>query len=568
MKKKNLVWTVSILLLLVILFIRFLSINDLDWSRLSDLSQHFIMYYYIYILLLHLGLIVLFIVLNFKKIVVQFSTIKNKTWIFLILIFIFAIVLRFTLSPMADSYQSAGGEYMLSAKSILVHHRYIGCDEGGFYNCKQEITPPHPGGYPVLLSFFYMTFGASLQTTLIFNILFGALTTTVVFLLFYLLFRDEIGALFAALILAILKSHIVFSGTAEATVLNLFFITLTFFLLILSLKIKSYKIYTLFLLLLFYSVHIKTENLLIFPFIAVFLYLFREEPKELNSRKLLRIQKKESPFFKISILILLFLLFSVSFFIIYQSNNPAFRSDDKETMLSLGLFNRDKHLFLNELGRFTIPFILLLGCGFIFWKTHKNKILFLIIWALSFGLFYTSYYVDDIQRYILTAYSSFAILIGLGISNILNFVKKKKLVSTKLVIALLFIIFIVYLIKVKPVSDGMISEIGSAVEALPKSSYILVANWNDKQVAQFLSSKDQTILSADYIRKLNPSQLEQLIQGKRKIFFLKSTGRCFTSQSKDCEYFEELFNLKEIDLISSKKYDLNSLTIYEIEGLK
>ena len=163
---------------------------------------------------------------SFGKIKGEFKKIKKNTWLLLLAIFILAIILRISLSPMHDTDQSLGHEYLLSAKAFLYQQRYVNCARGTFNDCLFEKMPQHPGGYPLLLSGFSLLFGTSIKTAIGFNILFSSLTLIVVFLIGQLIFKNKTVALLAALTLAVLKSHIFFAGTANATSINLFFITI------------------------------------------------------------------------------------------------------------------------------------------------------------------------------------------------------------------------------------------------------------------------------------------------------------------------------------------------------
>lgn len=132
-------------------------------------------------------------------------------------------------------------------------------------------------GFTALLAVFIKIFGLSASVGFNMTAFIATMSIALIFLFTYLLFQKENVSLFSALILAFHPLHLRWSGSISSEIVSLFFIILTFTCLLLYIKARI-PILISTLLILFFTLSIREENLAILPF-------FKELKSELRSKE-------------------------------------------------------------------------------------------------------------------------------------------------------------------------------------------------------------------------------------------------------------------------------------------
>jgi len=551
-----------IFFLLILVAFKLISILNFNSILTFSVNQNFIKDYYFYILLVHSVLILVFLVWNLKSIIKLFSKINKKTWLLVLAILILGLLIRGFNQPF---YDPSTGETLAAAKNFAVYQRYAECNIGSFDNCLEERVPNHPGGVRFIFATLFMVFGASFSNAWIMNVILGAMTSILVFFIFYLLFKDEIGALASALVFTLLKVHLAFSTTGGDVVINLFFITITFLFMLLAFKTKSLKSYTLLFLVMFYCVHNKFDNLVLLPIFALSFLIFQK--KELFSKKSkhFRVNHKNWPIILFFSVVVLFSVASTLVFLQYQVQNPYFKLTSGSPF-KLNNLENNMPLFLEEFLELTMPFILLFLSGFIFMslKKHLNQILFLLIWLWGFVLLYGTYYSNSIDRFVLAIYPVFALLIGLGFLNLWVLLKKKGHWQ-KIYLIIMLLMLIGYSIFIKLPEPGMLSEVHLALDIIPANSPIVIGNYNDKQVVLFETAS--YVMALDRFLRLDSSDFKRLYSESTTPYFVETYFSCTQIEKKNpfsCVDMKEDLILEKMSGIKPDGKPFRTLTIYKI----
>lgn len=229
-------------------------------------------------LFLTLVILVLMLIYSLRSMRILFGKLKNiskYSWLLLLVIIFFGFLVRLEFAPFNEYLGSPSWEYMLKAKYISqINHEFT------YFSSRES-------GYPVLLSFSYLVFGISDQSTYWFNILFSLLGIAGIFVLTYLIFDKQILALIAALIFAIDKPLIFFSATGCPNMVFIFFTILSFVTLILAFNHQEINTTIICLFCLAFAVMIRFEFLPVSLFFAFFLIFFKLYKANLGFRNTL-----------------------------------------------------------------------------------------------------------------------------------------------------------------------------------------------------------------------------------------------------------------------------------------
>ncbi|MBL7101007.1 MAG: glycosyltransferase family 39 protein [Nanoarchaeota archaeon] len=221
-----------------------------------------------FILLAALLAFCILIWVNKKSIIAPFKKIKRRTWIILILVLLAGFMLRFfVVEHMHNLYYDELG-YLDIAKHLAGEGEKCLClhnIDGECLICNHSLKAL---GFTALLAAFIKIFG--LNAGVAFNMVafIGVISIAMMFFFTYLLFQKESIALFSALILAFHPLHVRWSGSVSPEIVSLFFITLTFICLLLYTKSKVPLLIP-SLLVLFFTLNIKQENIVALPFFAL-----------------------------------------------------------------------------------------------------------------------------------------------------------------------------------------------------------------------------------------------------------------------------------------------------------
>ena len=144
-----------------------------------------------------------------------------------------------------DIYENIGQNLATLQKAQL-------CNDGGttygVYSCHEGHYNKEPYAYPYLLSIVYRLFGVNETLSFIFNNLLLGITIIIVFLLAFLLFKNYLIGIFAALVYTLIPQNLLWFNTTAVEPSASLFSGIFIFAVVIFLKHKSTR--SLFLLLL------------------------------------------------------------------------------------------------------------------------------------------------------------------------------------------------------------------------------------------------------------------------------------------------------------------------------
>ncbi len=387
-----------------------------------------------YILLVNFALICVLFLLNTKRMASEFKNIRIHAWIAFIVILLLGSYLRFD-SPGCSSHDGLCWDYVKTSVNMLENQKVE-----DFW---------HPKGYSLLIALGFLLFGQNYNTILYLNLILSSLTIFIVFLLAYVLFEREDVALFSSFIYSLFPMSILYAKLNASEVTSVFFILLTFLLFFISIRAGRRSLYLLFLLLLVFSLHVRSDNSLFIPVFIVGLLLYR---KRIDMKKV-----------RVPLLIFLIFMIPVSYYYIVgddiygPARDPHYEERPVTFSLSYLIPNIQYHLSSNLADPASYPPVLyvflLLSLFFI---PRERNLIFPVLWVVFFFLFYGLYWATiytSPQLYQLSLQPVLAILMGYGIfkakETIENLIEKssaKILHSAKTtgVFLVLFLIFFIF----------------------------------------------------------------------------------------------------------------------------
>ncbi len=380
----------------------------IDFFSLENSTR---MYYYMLIFIL----LVMLLFKNHKLIATEYTKISKKTWYALIIIVLIGFILRLAFTPMQT----------ITNVSVW-SNRYAAVKISEEQIIRSEM---HTRGYSLLMSPLYSLTGDIVWSAHTFDIVVGSLSVIMLFLLTYLLFKDQKAAMISAFILCLLPWHIFFSGTHGMEITASFFGMLSIILIFLSIKSKEPDIYFLaFISLLFCALVRKEQMILLIVFIIYF--LIKKNP--------VKMQRKYHVITYLLTAAVLFLPFIID----------ALHGKIEEGLLESGYISQNVISIL-EIFKYNFYIILLMLAPIVLYVVNKKiiikkseKILFLVLW-FSITIIPFLIHRDIHTRYFVFFLVPFIILGSFAISGLLK-TKYKIQTSLILVAALLFSVTYVY----------------------------------------------------------------------------------------------------------------------------
>jgi len=322
---------------------------------------------------LNLLLIMIFAILSSNIIYKKLTKIKKRYLIALIIVFLAGLYIRLHYSPLHHGFFIDESFYMESAKNILAHQRSF-LSTGDY---EKQI------GWPVLLTIPFFIFGVNNYVAIYTSVFIGSLSVFLIFVLVFLIFRNEKSALFSSVLLAVLPLHIFYSGTAETAAASIFFILLTYISFFFMLEKFDIKFAYLTLFLLLFAIQVRLENFLMFIPMTIYILI---KKVDLRWKKSVVPAMISIPFFASVI----FQYFQIKgFYVKAYATELAF----------FGFENiSDKfYLFIKSIDLFYLFFIFIAVIG-AYYSFKKEKLLsyFFASWFLVFSLYYLLYlFADD-----------------------------------------------------------------------------------------------------------------------------------------------------------------------------
>ncbi|MBD3203501.1 hypothetical protein GF327_04355 [Candidatus Woesearchaeota archaeon] len=404
------------------------------------LFDHILINYYLPLVFIIFLSMIIFVLFNHKSLLNFIKkSFDKKNMILLSIIFLIGLFIRIHYFQPNDHIESIASEYKLGAKTFLVNQKYQLCLSGNITQCENSRLPRHVWGYPFLLSLFFKFFGISNQSAHLFNFIISLASIPLAYLLTFAFFKNKKASLVSSLILAVSFMHINWTTRNEVTILNVFFIGLSFLFLKLSMNSDDIKMYVLSFFTVLLTIQIRAENaLLLFIVFIVFLSNF----KKLQIKKYFR----KDPYHILLNLLTFCLIFIMLFFTYISVRHASGQHGENiidfnyirlQIPFLVQFWSHSLHLF------FLIPIILFL--------TNKKNLMksiapliFLIIHTIMVIIFRAntpSY--GNTERYLMNSYIIIVWFAGISIIFLINkVISYLKIKNFRLIFFILFFIFL------------------------------------------------------------------------------------------------------------------------------
>ncbi|MFH1720966.1 MAG: hypothetical protein ABH950_00015 [Candidatus Altiarchaeota archaeon] len=248
----------------------YIAFNAFDWGLTVRDTE------YVLVSFLFVNFIcgVTLIALNFKELKTLFKPIKKNTLITLVLILFVASYLRIAVVPHTPRIYFDEDLYIGIAHVIATQGKTELCNYGTPTECREGILNKEPNAYPFFVALLYAVLWSS--NPLVFHLFtfFGIISVLLIFLAVYLLTENESTALYSALFLALLPSHIVWTGSISVELFFVVFSLLSLIFLAAYIRVGTFKMLALSTVWLAFTAQSRPESSLfiIVCFLAVLLY--------------------------------------------------------------------------------------------------------------------------------------------------------------------------------------------------------------------------------------------------------------------------------------------------------
>jgi hypothetical protein len=366
-------------------------------------------------LLANFAIILFALFLNANSLRQSLSKISLRTWIMLAVILLAAFSLRNYVAPHTHRVFFDEDIYVELGQDILVRGKGALCNYGVGAVCNEYDLMKWPNGYPFLLSVTFMFTGIVEAAAFNLTVILGTTTVALSFIAAYYLTKNERTALFAALLLALLPLHVMWSGTTAAEPIMAFFGMLAACCFLYSFEEQDLKSKLLAFSVLAYAVQIKSEGLIFLPVFGLMVLLMdRDFFKTIKDRKVLAV------WCMMFILITPYLTHMKHAF-----DNDNWGANDGDKMgLSFFFTNLpiNAGFFVNGYRTLEHPFIFTalaaIGGAYMLVKNPRAGA-FLAAWFFGYFLLYCSFYAGSVLygvdvRYMLNCYMPFVLMGAVG----------------------------------------------------------------------------------------------------------------------------------------------------------
>ncbi len=508
-------------------------------------------------------LVVLFFLINIKKIWKSFKEIKNKTWIILFFIILVSFFLRFFWLPHEHLVIDDGFNDLNIAYTIQKHNVQAMCYfvSGDFCN-NFFYTTFWPPGYHLTLSYVFDFFNPSQEIAFKFSAFLGTVSVFLAFLLGYLWSKKEDIALIGAFVFGLIPPLLKFSGAVSQNFFSLFVILFVFLFFEIFLKNKDKSIFFLFFFSLFFAVYSRPENIFLIP---VFFFIF------IIKKDLIEFIKNNKKIF-ISFIVASVLLIVPIFALIYLNSifspQEGWSPSIKETInyfLNHSVINAK--FFVNpQINSLVFVIFAVMGILFSFIKERKKFLLFFLFFV-TFFIIYACYdhgvFHKELIKNSLILYIPLLFFFIKGLSYFFDNIKEE---FKKLTIFVFMLVFTINLIPTIP--------------------FIVFEKNQNISITHLLLSVNKKISDGAYIVSVNPSLPYSTIKKnsvsphafknnhdyfKNKEVYLLIGHWWHPRLEQDLRWFEKFitdnYNLKEIEAILPRKKSFNNLNlgIYKLE---
>ena len=409
-----------------------------------------------------------------------------------------------------------------------------------------------PIGWPFVSSIFMIFAGISNSSIIAFSISIGILNILLAFILTQLLFKDEKISLLTALFFSFDKLNGLWTVSANDFNIQIFFLLATVIAYIYFLKYQKTHNGVLFITSFLLLLYTRPElSLIVIPLIFL-----------TNFKKL----KWKKEYKTVIITFMIFLIIQILFLPTLLETQKGFRANTLRKGLStIEVFKQQIKEVINVISfgtYYSITHLIIMLIGIIFfWKKHKKEIFTLIVWMISFFVFYNLTDIKSIHKYYFVFFIPMIILLSLGIKCLINKIQSFKLnkKTNCFLTAFIFIIIFCSLIaniystqinlKAKPI---LMTHLPKVLEKeLPKDCYLLSG-----EAMAFSSLTDINAISAFDFAEREDTIINRL-QGDCLLF----VDNYYCDRGKGCDYIRENY---ELELFSEYKHDFHEIKIYKI----
>lgn len=347
---------------------------------------------------------------NLKK---ELKGIKRTSMVILLIIFLIGSILRTTIGSYFVTFYDEMA-YISIAKNIILFGKAGICEYTDFEK-PMCILYEKSVGFPSILSLVIPFVGNSTSVLSYVNLFFGSFLIVVIFLLSYLVFKNDYIAIYSAFLVSLTPLLIYHSRSIETSISSTFFISLALLIFYLYFKSRDEKLFLSAMSFLTIATAIRSENISLFPLFLLGFIAFNFK------------QKNKKIFFP-----LLYSLISISPIVLYLilvTYPPIFYHEGVITSPTGTYFNIE-YIYNNvpllesiALGKYyplilNLLFILGVVVGFI---KYKKETIFLLIPIICFVSLYATYF-NALTRYFFTIFVCSFILMSVGINFIQNFI--------------------------------------------------------------------------------------------------------------------------------------------------
>lgn len=379
--------------------------------------------------------------INAKTIISLFKDVNRKTWFILCLVAIAGFIIRMWFIPHTHHVYFDEFEHINIAENMLYQGKCCVTSKGIDSMCEEYRIQFWFPAHHSILAILFSIFGNSEQVAYNLSATIGSLSIFVIFLMVYLLFNNQVVALYSAFLFSLIPVHLKYSGASEMGVTSLLFMLLTILTSLIYLKSKDIKSLLFLIVIVALTVYTRPENMMLLLLLPYLLLIANKEAFE---------HRKKYYHIVLSVILLSLLLvfcFLHLYLGLFISPPPGWGDN-----LVARLNNFKKHVFDNLLFWFSnyhpLSFTVLTVFGVIHLFNKNKKILFFfIVWFLVFLLLYSQYHMgsflhnSDSDRYTFSLYISLIIFSGYGLFEFINLFKFKRIITAIIVTFIVIEIF-------------------------------------------------------------------------------------------------------------------------------
>ncbi len=206
----------------------------------------------------------------------RFRKIKKLMWLALILVLAFTLVMRmFLFFPVHFSYIDEDW-YMEAGKNMAQQGEPLLCEYAAKGDLECRLYPKMIA-WPSMISVLFLLFGTNSTVALDSSFVFGVLSSALMFMLVYLMFRNSRIAILSSIMLAVNPLFSFYSRTAETIAVPVFFLLLTLLLFMLYIETRKMSVLVAASLSLIVSLFMRGEYLLLLVLVPAMFLIFDKD---------------------------------------------------------------------------------------------------------------------------------------------------------------------------------------------------------------------------------------------------------------------------------------------------